>query len=480
MPDQLAQQLARLAPEVDVPAGRDLFERSRAGGRDGRPGAPRWLLPAAVVVLVVAGLAGIWAVTGNDEPTIPAGPVDDAEDSAVTEGTVTEGSGYEVVHVAESSTAFGSAELVTTDDQYDAMMNPGPDVPPIDFSSNVALVMTRPDNACPDALTRFDIAPDASGTSVWTPVFEDLSTACDDPLLSWIYVVVIDRTVLGAAATIRIPADEVYDVPEQILPFESAAPPTSADEVADAITLTATGVTVPMPSVGEPAIHNTSAGLVWVVAHDDRSVSVLPAVIDQPVSEDEGGVTNLQSLVFGSASGRSFAGGSSGFVWDSSGRAVNGGRANDLVGYAGRVDGDEVEIMSSTGERVDGDIETGLAAELNAEEYPMPDLGEPIDLATFASLSSSGPIWRHLDATLVVENGVGRICELPPDPTFDQLTGCDESASEFVFDTGVTATDPGITSWFHAPILAFQDPDDGFTSVIPMGGMTSRNDAVSE
>ena len=44
----------------------------------------------------------------------------------------------------------------------------------------------------------------------------------------------------------------------------------------------ATGVTVPLPPVDEPTLHSTSVGLVWMVAHDDGSVSVLPGTIDQP------------------------------------------------------------------------------------------------------------------------------------------------------------------------------------------------------
>ena len=87
-------------------------------------------------------------------------------------------------------------------------------------------------------------------------------------------------------------------------------------------------------------------------------------------------------------------------------------------------------------------------------------------------------MWRLFDAQLVVQDGVGRICQVDTSVPFDQLGGCDESST--VIDTLVTSTDPDITTWYESPILAFQDPVRGFTDVIPLAGYSSRNDAVLE
>ena len=468
-------KLARLAPVVDETAARELFERRRQS----QP-PPTWLLSAAVVVLIVTGVFGLVVVTGDDVEA-PATPVDttvpDEPDAALRpapgETLIAGEEHFDVITVAETTVGFGNAELVMSEDELTSLWaewNPGIDQPAIDFAGNVALVMTRPDNACADVVTQFEVT-NQNDTSVWMPVFESLVDACDDPLLSWLHVVAINRAALGDEALIRVPAAEVNDVPEQIIEYR--APAGAPDETADAspVTLTVTDVVIALPPVGEPALHNTSIGMFYVVHHEGGDVSVLPATITGNSTEDEG-VTMLQRFVIASASGGSFF--SDGDIWDAWGRAATAGRSADLVGYAGQVVGDDVEVLYSDATRVEGDPDVP-----DDEDYPLPPRPpfEAITPEQFATLSSSGPVWRLFDAQLVVEDGVGRICQVDTNVPFDQFDGCDESG--VVIDTLVTSINPDITARYETPILAFQDPFRGFTNVIPLAGYSSRNDTAA-
>ncbi len=477
MPDQtdLATQLARLSPEVDEAAARSLFERRRQP----QPGR-RWLMPAAAVVLVVAGVVGL-ALVAADDASAPAAPADttvpDEPDAplrpAPGETLIAGEDHFDVITVAETTVGFGNAELVTSDDELASLWaewNPGVDRPEVDFSDDVALLMTRPDDACADVVTRFGVT-EQDGTAVWVPVFEQLTEACRQPLLSWLHVVAIDRAALGDEARIRVPAADVYDVPEQIIEF--TAPTGDLDDGAETapVTLTTTDVVVALPPVGEPALHNTSIGMFYVVQHDDGDVSVIPATIDRRPTADEG-VAMLKDLVVVSKSGGSFA--SDGDIWDGWGRALTAGRSSDLVVYAGQVVGDDVEVLYSDATRIEGDTEVP-----DGENYPsQPELWEPITPEQFSTLSSSGPIWRLFDAQLVVEDGIGRICTVDTNAPVDQLNGCDETST--AIDTLITSTDPDITTWYDSPILALQDPFRGITHAIPLAGDSSRKDALDE
>lgn len=487
MSEDLKQQLRQLVPEFDQSAHRELFESSR-----GRSGANRTLTLAAAVLLVVGGVAAlIWLADRDDitpaDDEQPAGTEEPTTEEPATEEppddpartALTEGDGYETSLVAETTVGFGNAELVLDEAAFDALWtewNPGPDRPAVDFARSVALVTTRPDNACPDTLVRFDRTSDPGA---WRAVFEDLSAACEDPLLSWIYVVAIDRAVLGETATIVLPAQEVFDVPEQRLEYVAADRPTGSSSTVDVEKMEDTGIVLDLPAAGEPALHNTSSGLLWVVAHDDGTVSVLPATIDagRVGGEDAGSVTPQQRLVYVASGGDLFFSGP--MMWDAHGRTIAGGRTNDLAGLVGRVDGDEVRVWSTDAQRVEGAPDPAPDRIGTSPDRTLAELrraaGEPIDTPTFFTLSSSGPVWRHLDATLVVEDGVGRICELPTDVPVDEQTGCDDE-SAFIA-TLITSSEPTITTWFHPPILAFQDPLRGFTSFVPLGGTSSRNDA---
>lgn len=476
MPEQsdFATRLARLAPQVDEAAARDLFERRRRPQR-----ASRWLMQAAAVSLAVAGMIGLISVRVNDTKA-PATQVDktvlDESDVALRPApgaTLVAGEDvFDVLTVAETTVGFGNAELVTSEDELSllwAEWNPSVDQPGVDFADYVALVMTRPDDNCADVVTRFEVVGQ-NDMAAWTPVFESMVDECEEPLLSWLHVVAIERVALGDQALIRVPAAEMYGVPAQIIEYTAPTGPRDSVEAAP-VTLTVTDVVVALPPIGEPALHNTSIGMFYVVQHDSGDVSVLPATIDRPTTEEDG-VTMLRSFVTASRTGRSFF--SDGDIWDAWGRAATAGRSSDLLGYAGQVVGDEVEMLHSDATRVKGDPEVP-----NGEDYPLPpELWDPVTPEQFLTLSSSGPTWRLFDAQLVVEDGVGRICQVDTNVPLDRVDGCAETG--IVIDTLVTSSNPDITTWFESPILAFQDPHRGFMYVIPLAGYSSRNDAVVE
>ena len=466
----LATRLAHLAPEVDEVAARKLFERRRLTRQ-----ASRWPTRAAAAALIVVGVGGVVMLASRDggspmvpvDTTVPEVAVRPAPGETLTAGE----EHFDVITVAETTIGFGNAQLVTTEQDLTSLWaewDPGIDQPTVDFARHVALVMTRPGNACADVVTRFEVTVQ-DATAVWTPVFESSTEACEDPLLSWLHVVAIDRASLGDRARIRVPAAAVFDVPEQIIEYSAreGAPDDSADPAP--VTLTPTGVVVALPPVGEPELHNTSIGMFYVVHHDGGDVSVLPATIEGHPTEDDG-VTGLGRLVVASTSGDSFF--ADGDIWDAWGRAETAGRSSELVGYAGQVVGDDVEELLSDATRIEGD-----PAVPRGEDYLLPpELWEPITPLQFMTLSSSGPIWRLFDAALVVEDGVGRICSVDTDVPNDGFAGCGEIG--IVIDTLVTSTEPDVTTWYESPILAFQDPLRGFTTVVPLGGRASRNDAA--
>ena len=423
-------------------------------------------------------VVGILPEVATDHAVAPLGPADSSAPSAPLrpapgETLIAGEDHFDVITVAETTVGFGNAELVMSEDDLASLWaewNPDVDRPAIDFGGNVALVMTRPDDACADVVTRFEVT-EQDGAAIWTPVFEQLADVCEVPLLSWLHVVVIDRVALGDEARVRVPAADSYQVPEQIIEYTAPTGDLDVSTAMAPVTLTRTEVVVALPPVGEPALHNTAIGLFYVVQHDDRDVSVIPATINRQPTADQG-VTMLNSFVMASESGSSFSG--DGNIWDAWGRAATAGRSSDLVGYAAQVVGDDVEVLYSDAPRIEGDPEVP-----DGETYPSPpDLWEPITPEQFSTLSSSGPIWRLFDAQLVVEDGIGRICTVDTNAPVDQLSGCDETST--VIDTLITSTNADITTWYESPVLALQNPFRGITNVIPLAGYSSRNDAIDE
>lgn len=325
--DPLTTRLSALAPTVDMTASRLMFERHRS--RD-VPAKRRWLLPAAVAALLIAGVVGVWAIARPDQRSVaPVNSVDD-------------GSGD-----GSDPEPSGEPDLIATD------------------------------------------------------------------------------------------------------------------------------VVLPLPAVGEPRLHTGTFGAVWVVHHDDGTVSVLNAVRPRSEADDGVPVEGLGHLVQPTEGGRSFVGRD--HLWDAHGRTLNGPRTADLVGFAGVVVDGEVQLFVSDATRFDGDPDDPPVVLIDP-----PDLSGValLDLGQLATLSFSGPIWRLLDATLVVQDGVGTLCSVPDTPAtpLPELATCNSSG----VSTAVRSTQPGITKWFFGPLLTEFDQFGQIVTVAPLGSETSRDDGPAD
>lgn len=88
-------------------------------------------------------------------------------------------------------------------------------LPTVDFSHLVVVAMTIADNACPPTLTGFD----EEQQHEFTPVFvePEKQGTCFDPLIPKTYVVSIERTTVGSAFTLRLPAGYAMQAEDQHL-----------------------------------------------------------------------------------------------------------------------------------------------------------------------------------------------------------------------------------------------------------------------
>lgn len=144
--------LEALAPAVDLPAARELFERERVRPR-GRPS--KVLLPAAAV-LVVLGLAGIWAVANSRQnPTTPVSTIapvpatTPVPDPAVETTSEPDGGAViEIEHVVlvdgEPNGPMWSTGLARSRTELDALarqigLDPQSGIGDVDFDSNVVI-----------------------------------------------------------------------------------------------------------------------------------------------------------------------------------------------------------------------------------------------------------------------------------------------------------------------------------------------------
>ena len=141
--------------------------------------------------------------------------------STLAEPTTVGDDVFDVVLVRRTAIGFGDAGLATSEDELSELWDewePGVVRPTVDFDRDVALVMTRPDDACADLVDRFEVT-DEDGVPTWTPVFEPPPGGCAQPLLAWLHVVAIDREALGTETLIRVPADEPFGVTERVVRF---------------------------------------------------------------------------------------------------------------------------------------------------------------------------------------------------------------------------------------------------------------------
>jgi hypothetical protein len=193
-----------------------------------KSGARRWLAVAAVVaVLAVAAGAAVRALGVDDRAAVGSGDTT-APSTAPAPDPATGPVGFEVLHLGGAGEAqMGTVQVAATDAQLAALWDDlvglplppeasgpyGPEdtdvlaagPPDVDLDQQVVVAITIPDDACAPELVRFD----RDGSAV-TPVFEEVTDECEQPLIPKRYVVALDRAGIDR---LRLPADETYDLP---------------------------------------------------------------------------------------------------------------------------------------------------------------------------------------------------------------------------------------------------------------------------
>jgi hypothetical protein len=434
--------LARLAPDVDEHAAHALFDRTRGRRRIQR----RVAGAIAAATLASGAIAVAVAVTGDDPVGIEVVP------GSPTTSPGGDGPLFELLDLrAGAEVPMGTLRAAVDDaglaQLWDELGFDG-SAPAVEFRRWVVASITIPDDACPPALA--DLRRDGA---VLTPVFQDLTAGCNEPLIPKTYLVLIDRASVTPAFTLRLPADEVFDFTEQRLDVDVPPADTPPNESGDEPTIGPEVARIPLPPAGEARSVLLDDGTpIWVVHHDDGTASAVPAIV--PYRDDEQ-VAGLSSIVQWAPSG-AFHGP---IVWDAWGRALTAGRAADLTGYVARVDGDEVVVSTATRDRVPGapTIPTASGA------YVMPSLPEP------SALTAGGSGWIQVELALVGDGTTFRVCPID-DATVPDLTTCPADAPTV---EGLTARDPEITTWHFAPLLLRLDAG-AITGVVPLGGLAAE------
>ncbi len=173
---------------------------------------------------------------------------------------------------------------------------------------------------------------------------------------------------------------------------------------------------------------------------------------------------DLWQLVSWSPTGHAFVGAQH---WDEWGRALNAGRQHDLAGFSAELDGDRVMVRTNGLDRVPGSpvVTPGGAEQVRPSLPPMIGLDE-ID----------GAGWVQVAETLVLHDGVARLCIVDPNVRFDLMQPCPDSAPdlpEIEFASARCAT-----TWYFGPTLLHADASGDVTELITMGGSSGRLDSV--
>ena len=479
MPD-LDSDLSRLAPEVDLAASRDLFERRRARGR--RAGRARFAAVAAAVVLMLG--IGVTAVvaTGRDTTLDVGGEGTGgvAPGSSVPAPVVPTPStevAFEVLAMEQASEPMGTLRAAVDPAGLDALWTGigfADDPPAVDLAQSVVVSMTIPDDACPPTLTAFD-----RDGSVLTPVFVEPAGGCVRPLFSKTFVVAIARSSVEPRFTLRLPGwNSITDgYGEQRLDVEVAlsvpgdpnptpapvpgAPTSTSPPPADGELLAA----VPLPPVGEARSSVLVDGTpIWVVHHGDGTASALPAVvadrIDLPTRSD-GFPQGLWSFVYWRPGGRFVGQG----TWDAWGRAIDEGSgiAADLTGFGATVDGDQVTVRRSSAGAPPGDPDAG--------NEPLDDPLAPTVPPLLPDPTVALPMgWVQLDLDLVGDTtGAVRLCTVASPAGGGPPPACPAGSRSV---SGLT-TMPGISVVVDGPLLVQSDRTGQLSAVAVLGAGAS-------
>lgn len=484
MPD-LDHDLNRLAPEVDLAASRDLFERRRARSR--RAGRARFAAVAAAIVLVLG--IGVTAVvaTGQDTTLDVGGagtsgptPGSSVPPPGVPTGAVT----FEVLAMEQAGEPMGTLRAAVDPAGLDALWTGigfAGDPPPVDLTQWVVVSMTIPDDACPPTLTGFD-----REGSMLTPVFVEPQGGCEQPLVPKTFVVAIARSSVEPRFTLRLPGwDSVSDpYGEQRLDVE--VPPLGDPSVgAESTPAPATGAptsTSPPPADGEllaavplpPAGEARSSVLVdgtpiWVVHHPDGTASALPAVVADRTDlalDDDGFPRGLWSFVAWRPGGQFVSQLVGQGTWDAWGRAIDdgSGAAADLTGFSATVDGDQVIVRRSSAGAPPGD--PVVASE------PLDDPLAPTVPPLLPDPTVALPMgWVQLDLRLVADaTGDVRLCSVTSPGGGGPPPACPAGSRSV---PGLTTT-PGIAVVVDGPLLVRSDGTGLITAVAVLGAGESR------
>jgi hypothetical protein len=204
--DDLDRDLAGLAPSVDTVTARSTFDRRRTRLRRRR----QVLAGVASVVMLAAGGLGVVALWDEPSDEVAAGP--DLEPTGPVE--------FEVLAVVQATQPWQMADrarLITDEQLLEGVLGDHDPSATVDFATQLVVTITIPDDACPPELAEFTRQID-----VIEPVFVEPAGGCDEPLIHRTYVVVLERSSLGSATRLHVPAQEVYELPEEYLDLPSA------------------------------------------------------------------------------------------------------------------------------------------------------------------------------------------------------------------------------------------------------------------
>lgn len=466
MPDWDGNDLGLLAPEVDHAAARALFDRRRVQRHRRR----RFTAVGGGMALVLVGVIAATSLLDDGNESLQVGPADEPTTSlGGSDPNLRPDQGlFELLDLREGA-AFDMGTLrsaVDADELAQLWSDAGfaDEAPVVDFGQWVVVSITIPDDACPPRLSDFTRDGD-----VWTPVFVEPSGGCVEPLIPKTYVVAINRSEATPGFTLHLEADSTFGFDDQLLEID--VPPADAPTTIPGSDTPDVGPElgrVPLPPVGEAGSGLLDDGMpVWVVHHDDGTVSALPAVVPG-LSLGDSGIEKLWTVVRWSPSGELVGP----IRWDAWGRALTDGRDHDLVNYAASVVDGEVVVSQSAATRVPGSPEGPADSGGDLEGGWI----EP-ELPPLAALDAIPAGWSQLDATLVGHAGEYRVCPIDPNAPISETGTCPDDAP-LVESFG--AAPAGQTSWNYGPLVVEADADGQIIHIAGMGGYSSAADEFLE
>lgn len=191
----------------------------------------------ALLMLLVAAACGTDPIelegsTGSSSATETATPTPPPTDDDTPPGVAVHPDAiwFEVLGVSQRGAEIGTVELIEADSdlgsawaRYAFEGQP----PTIDFAEHIVVVVTRPEDACPDEVLEVRLS-----AGILSPVFVQPPGGCAQPLIPTAYAIAFHRGDLGQRVTLRIREHEAFGDIEQELqlpPYDGPdAPPPPA------------------------------------------------------------------------------------------------------------------------------------------------------------------------------------------------------------------------------------------------------------